>query len=159
MATFGDDAMVIAGSSPYSRTGVLWDAFKRYFGQDDAHNLVWQAPTRVMNPSVGQDFIDREYERDPASAAAEYGALFRTDMAEFVSLEVIEACTSEGVFEIEPLANRRYFCFVDPSGGSSDSFTMAIAHREDDGVIVLDCVREAKAPFAPEPLLMTSAER
>ncbi len=153
MATFGDAPMVIAGSSPYSRTGVLWDAYKRYFGQDDIHNLVWQAPTRVMNPSVTQAFVDKEYERDPASAAAEYGALFRSDIAEFVSLAILEACTPSGVFEIAPLSNIGYTAFVDPSGGSSDSFTMAIAHREDDGVVVLDCVREARAPFAPEAVV------
>jgi hypothetical protein len=29
MATFGSDAMVIAGSSPYAKRGVLWDAFRR----------------------------------------------------------------------------------------------------------------------------------
>ncbi|MDQ6868726.1 MAG: phage terminase large subunit family protein [Pseudomonadota bacterium] len=38
MATFGSDAMVIAGSSPYARRGVLWDAFRRWFGKDDARN-------------------------------------------------------------------------------------------------------------------------
>src|SRR5262249_1847086 len=43
----------------------------------------------------------------------------------------------------------RYHCFVDPSGGSSDSFTMAIAHREGK-TAVLDLVREVKAPFSPE---------
>jgi len=103
MATFGDAAMVVGASSPYSRTGVLWEMHKRYHGTDDPHNLVWQAATRVMNPSVGQDFIDAEYERDPASASAEYGALFRSDIAEFVSLAVLEACTADGIFEIAPL--------------------------------------------------------
>ena len=52
MATFGSDAMVIAGSSPYARRGVLWDAFSRWYGKDDARNLVWQAATRTMNPTV-----------------------------------------------------------------------------------------------------------
>jgi hypothetical protein len=52
MATFGSDAMVIAGSSPYARRGVLWDAFRRWFGKDDARNLVWRAATRTMNPTV-----------------------------------------------------------------------------------------------------------
>ena len=122
MATFGSDAMVIAGSSPYSRRGVLWDAFKRFYSKDDPRNLVWQAETRVMNPSVPQEFIDAEYERDPASAAAEYGAEFRSDIAEFVSLDVIESCVPDGVFEIAPLPDVRYVAFVDPSGGSSDSF-------------------------------------
>jgi hypothetical protein len=150
MATFGADAMVIAGSSPYSRSGVLWDAFKRFHGQDDQNNLVWQAPTRTMNPSVPQDFVDAEYERDPASADAEYGANFRSDIAEFVSLAVIEACTPSGLFEIAPLPGVRYVAFVDPSGGSADSMTMAIAHREPDGVAMLDCIREVKPPFSPE---------
>jgi hypothetical protein len=61
MATFGGDAMVIAGSSPYARRGVLWDAFRRWHGKDDARNLVWRAATRTMNPTVPQDFIDAEF--------------------------------------------------------------------------------------------------
>lgn len=149
MATFGDDGMVIAGSSPYARRGVLWDAFKRFYGNDDPHNLVWQAATRVMNPSVPQAFIDKEYERDPISAAAEYGANFRSDIAEFVSLEILDGCTANGVYEIAPLSNLSYFAFCDPSGGSSDSMTLAISHLEGN-VVILDCVRETKAPFSPE---------
>ena len=40
--------------------------------------LVWQAPTRAMNPTVPQSIIDNAFEEDPAAAAAEYGAEFRT---------------------------------------------------------------------------------
>jgi len=36
--------------------------------------------------------------------------------------------------------------FCDPSGGSSDSMALAIAHREGDTVI-LDCLVEKPAPF------------
>ena len=153
MATFGSDAMVIAGSSPYARRGVLWDAFKRWYGKDDARNLVWQAATRVMNPTVPQEFVDAEYERDAASAAAEYGAEFRSDIAAFVDLAVLEACTADGVFELPPISGASYVTFVDPSGGSSDSMTLAIAHREDDGIAILDCVREVVAPFSPETVV------
>ena len=96
--------MVIAGSSPYARRGVLWDAFRRWHGKDDARNLVWRAATRMMNPTVSQEFIDAEFERDPASATAEYGAEFRSDIAEFVSLDVLEACTADGVFEMPPVS-------------------------------------------------------
>ena len=42
----------------------------------------------------------------------------------------------------------RYFGFVDPSGGSSDSMTVAVAHREADRVII-DLVRERRPPFSP----------
>ena len=152
MATFGGDAMVIAGSSPYASRGVLWDAFRRWFGKDDARNLVWQAATRVMNPTVSQEFIDEEYERDPASAVAEYGAEFRSDVAEFVSMDVLDACTADDLFEIPPMSGTAYVAFVDPSGGSSDSMTLAIAHH-DDGVAVLDCIREVRAPFQPEAVV------
>jgi hypothetical protein len=149
MATF-PDAMIIAASSPYAKRGILWDAHKRYFGKDDPRTLVWRAATRVMNPTVSQSFIDSEFERDPASASSEYGANFRSDIAAFVDLAVLEACTADGVFELPPISGTTYVAFVDPSGGSSDSMTLAIAHREDDGVAVLDCVREVQAPFQPE---------
>jgi hypothetical protein len=63
---------------------------------------------------------------------------------------VLEACTADGLFELPPVSGTAYLAFCDPSGGSSDSMTLAIAHREDDGVAVLDCVRETMAPFSPE---------
>jgi hypothetical protein len=150
MATFGSDAMVIAGSSPYARRGVLWDAFRRWHGKDDARNLVWQAATRTMNPTVSQDFIDAEFERDPASANAEYNAEFRSDVAEFVSMDVLSACTNGGVFELPPMSGASYVAFVDPSGGSSDSMTLAIAHGDKFGIGILDCIREVRPPFSPE---------
>jgi hypothetical protein len=153
MATFGSDAMVIAGSSPYARRGVLWEAFRRWFGKDDARNLVWRAPTRTMNPMVPQDFVDAEFERDPASAIAEYGAEFRSDVAEFVSMDVLEACTADGVFELPPMSGASYLAFVDPSGGSSDSMTLAIAHRDKFGIGILDCIREVRPPFSPESVV------
>ena len=145
--------MAILGSSPYGRHGILWGGFKQYHGQDDAENLVWQAPTRTMNPTISQNFVDKEYERDPVSADAEYGANFRSDIAEFVSLAVLEACTADGLFEIPPVSGTAYLAFCDSSGGSSDAMTLAIAHH-DDGVAVLDCIREVRAPFQPENVVM-----
>jgi hypothetical protein len=47
-----------------------------------------------------------------------------------------------------------YFGFVDPAGGSGDdSMTMAIAHRDSNGVIVLDCVREVRPGFSPKSVV------
>jgi hypothetical protein len=153
MATFGSDAMVIAGSSPYARRGVLWDAFRRWHGKDDARNLVWQAATRTMNPTVPQSFVDAEFERDAASANAEYAAEFRSDVAEFVSMDALQACTASSIFEIPPVSGTTYLAFVDPSGGSSDSMTLAIAHRDKFGDAILDCIREVRPPFSPESVV------
>jgi hypothetical protein len=44
---------------------------------------------------------------------------------------------------------RRSEGFVDPSGGSNDSMTLAVAHKE-GSTVILDAVREVKPPFSPE---------
>jgi hypothetical protein len=49
-----------------------------------------------------------------------------------------------------------YFGFVDPSGGSSDSMTLAIGHME-KGRAVLDCIRERRAPFSPDDVVQDFA--
>src|SRR5262249_20204505 len=142
-------AMLLCASSPYARRGALWDAFRKHHGIDGDPVLVWRAGTRTMNPTVPQAVIDRAAERDPVVAAAEFGAEFRSDLEAFVSRDAVEACVSVGVRERAPLSGVRYGAFVDPSGGSSDSMTLAIGHREGDAA-VLDAVRERRPPFSPE---------
>ena len=73
---------------------------------------------------------------------------WRDDVSGFVDADVVAACVSPGVRELPPVRGVRYFGFVDPSGGSSDSMTVAVAHREADRV-VLDCIRERRPPFSP----------
>ncbi len=114
MAQFPDGLLMVA-SSPYARKGVLWDAYRKHYGKDGDPALVWKAPTRTMNPTISQAFIDSETERDPASSAAEYGAEFRSDLEAFVAREVVEACIARGVYERPPQSGLRYCAFVDPS--------------------------------------------
>jgi hypothetical protein len=147
MAQF-PNATLLVGSSPYARRGALWDAYRRWFGKRHAP-LVWQAATRTMNPTVPQRIIDEAIERDPASAAAEFGAQFRSDIESFVSREAVMAVVSTSVSVRGALENVTYRAFVDPSGGSSDSMTLAIAHLEGK-ICVLDCIVERRAPFSPE---------
>jgi hypothetical protein len=110
-----------------------------------------------MNPTVSQAFIHAEMEKDPASAAAEYGAEFRTDIEGYVSREAVEAVTDWDIHEREPESGRRYVAFVDPSGGSHDSFTLAIAHAENQ-IGILDCLREVRPPFSPEAVVNEFAD-
>ena len=102
-----------------------------------------------MNPTFPQATVDAAMERDPAAAAAEYGAVFRTDVQAFVARGVAEAASVPGRFELPPTKDQIYTAFVDPSGGSADSMTVAICHRENDRAVV-DCVRERKPPFSPD---------
>jgi hypothetical protein len=149
MAQF-PNAILLCASSPYARKGALWDAHKRHFGKDGDPILIWQAPTRTMNPTVPQSVIDEAMQQDPASASAEYGAEFRNDLEDFISREAVEACVEHGVRERPPQFGRHhYFSFTDPSGGSVDSMTCAIGHTEGNRIVV-DALREIVAPFDPE---------
>jgi hypothetical protein len=78
-------------------------------------------------------------------------AQFRADIEAFVSLEIVEACAGEHV-EMAPADGGKYHGFIDPSGGSADSFTLAISHKDGERVII-DCIREVHPPFSPESVV------
>lgn len=150
MATI-PNAMLLLASSPYARKGVLYSMHKQYHGKNDKRVLCWQAPTQVMNPSIDPDFIAQAFTDDPASASAEYGAQFRSDISSFVTREAVEAVTSDER-ERPYLSEFKYYAFADPAGGSGqDSYTLAIGHVE-KGVCILDAIREAKPPFSPKAI-------
>jgi hypothetical protein len=142
-------SMLLKASSPYARRGVLWADYRKHHAQDASRVLLWKGTTAEMNPAIDPDLIAAAYEDDPANAAAEYGGEFRSDIAAFVSREVVDACTVAGRFELTHSHGNQYFAFVDPSGGSADSMTLAIAHKVED-VAVLDALREVQPPFSPE---------
>ncbi|WP_245624579.1 terminase large subunit domain-containing protein [Belnapia moabensis] len=146
-------AMLLCASSPYARRGAMWNAYRRWYGVPNDHVLFWRAPTRTMNPTVPQRIIDEAMERDAQSASAEYLAEFRSDVAEFVSREVIDACTAIGRHEYSREMGKTYQAFLDPAGGSgSDSMTLAIGHSEEVGgkvISVIDAVREWVPSFSP----------
>jgi len=150
-------SVLLCASSPHAKRGELYNAYRKYHGQDDADVLTWQADTQTMNPSIPDSVVKQAYARDPERARAEFGAQFRDDISGYVRREVVEACLSPGVFERGKLGSISYSGFVDPSGGSSDSMTLAIGHREDDRIIV-DCIREARPPFSPEAITKDFAD-
>jgi hypothetical protein len=145
-------AMLLLASSPYAKRGALYQAFRDHYGRDDADVLVWRGTTAEMNPRIPQRVIEAAYEKDPIAASAEYGAEFRNDIAAFVSREVVDGVTPLDRRELLPMAGTSYIAFVDPSGGSADSMTLAIAHKEGDRG-VLDAIREVRPPFSPEAVV------
>ena len=151
---------VIMASSPYARRGVLWDTFDKHYGANGAPLvLVAKGTTTAFNPTIPQSEIDAEIERDPIRNTAEYLAEFRSDLEAFVSLEAVQACVSTGIRERAPKHYTTYFGFVDPSGGSQDSFTLAIGHVDHSKqTVVLDAIRETKPPFSPEAVCYEYAQ-
>jgi hypothetical protein len=133
---------------------LLHKKFRDHYGKD-SKTLVIRAPTRLLNPLIDQSIIDEAMVEDPAAASAEWMAEFRDDISAFVSRDAVGACVSPDVFERTRVQGVKYGAFVDPSGGSSDSMTLAIGHSqlgEDKkrSTAVLDAVREIRAPFSPE---------
>lgn len=143
-------SMLLCASSPYARRGELYRAFREHYGKDGAPALVWRAATRVMNGTVPERVIADATERDPANAAAEYQAEFRSDIENFLSRAAIDAVVAPGRRELPRAYGQHYLGFVDPSGGSADSMAIGIVHRDKDGRGIVDCMRERRPPFSPE---------
>jgi hypothetical protein len=152
LATTGGPLILI--TTPYARRGVVWELYRQHYGASgDPLILVAQGATRDFNPTLSQKVVDRALERDPAAASAEYLAQFRVDVETFVRREVVDDAVVPGRHELPPIPGTYYSAFVDPSGGSADSMTLAIAHREGERVI-LDCLRERKPPFSPDDVVL-----
>lgn len=151
LGTTGGPVCVL--SSPYARRGALYETHARHYGPSgDPTTIVLQAPTRRMNPEMDERIIRKAYDKDPAKAAAEYGAEFRRDVEAFVTLEAVQACTPSAIRERPPSKGLRYVAFVDCSGGGADAMTLAIAHREGE-VGMLDAVREVQAGTSPDSVV------
>ena len=83
-------------------------------------------------------------------AKAEYGGEFRTDLADYHPRETIDAVTMQDRHELPPMPGVTYSGFVDPSGGVSDSMTLAIGHLGRNNACVLDAAVEVRPPLDPE---------
>ncbi len=140
-------SMLLVASSPYAETGTLWNAHRKHHGKDDSSVLVWQAPTRTMNPSIPQSVVDEAMESDPASAMAEYMGRFRGDITNFIPREVVERAVDVGVTTRQPIPGVTYQCFFDSASGvGTDKFAATWGHCE-NGLIIIDHVYQRRAPF------------
>jgi hypothetical protein len=141
--------MLIGISSPYRRTGLLYAKHRDHFGIDGDDVLVLQASSVTLNPTIDRKIIDQARAADPAAAASEWDAEFRSDLSQFVSDEAIDATVNHArPVELPYQSGTRYFAFCDPSAGRNDHFTIAIGHREGDG-FVCDALRGRGAPCDP----------
>jgi hypothetical protein len=146
------NGLMIGVSSVYRKSGLLFQKYRDHFGRDGDDVLVVAGASRIFNETLDEGVINRARLADPEAARAEWGAEFRNDLESYVSFDVVQGCIGDHV-EMGPLAKHRYTCFVDPAGGSgTDSFTLAIAHKEGERIIV-DCLRERPPPFSPQAVI------
>lgn len=144
LATTG--GMVIGFSSPYARRGLLYQKYRKHYGQA-GDVLVVQGGTADFNPTLDPRVIADAMQDDPEAARAEWMGLFREDVASYVSRETVEQATRPKPLELPFDRKHKYFAFTDPAGGgagkNSDEFTIAIGHKESNRIVV-DLVRGMK---------------
>jgi hypothetical protein len=159
LATVG--GQIIGISSPFMKSGLLFDKWQKNFGKDTDDVVVIQAESRKLNPTIPPEIVEQALADDPAGAAAEWLAQFRDDIAGFIPYSVVDQCIVKDRVELAPQLGVYYYCFLDVASGiakGGDSMTMAIAHPGDNGAVVLDLVREVVPPFQTNVVAAEFAE-
>ena len=144
-------------SSPHGKFGAVYEAYSEHFGdKGDRKILVVNGTTREFNPLIKQETVDRALKSNYELNLAEYLWQLRDDVAGFISRDVVESCVVRGRHERLPIEGVSYTAFIDGAGGSGggDSFTLGISHREANGLVVLDMIRERRPPFSPAQVVV-----
>lgn len=137
LATTG--GLLIGISSPYARKGLLYNKWKKHYGQN-SDVLVVQGSTLQFNPTLNPSIVQEALQDDPAGAKSEWLGQFRDDVSDFLTREVVDSVTRTSPLELPPQSRVKYRAFVDPAGGGKDEFCVGIAHSE-NGLTVVDVVR------------------
>ena len=145
--------MLIGISSPYRKSGLLYQKHHDYFASDDSDVLVVQGRSVDFNATLDPNMIDRASVDDPEAASSEWQGLFRSDIGAFLSDADVDACVDyDRPIELPPRPGIQYRAFCDPSGGRHDAMTLAVGHREGERIVV-DVLRAAMPPFDPQEVV------
>jgi hypothetical protein len=145
-------------TTPWGKTGPIYNDFKKYWGADGAPVLVWRGTSLEMNPTLKPELVEQALQDDYEGAKNLYLAEFRSDIETYARREIVESCVIPSRFELPPIQGVRYVAFCDPAGGSGkDSMTLAVAHRENE-TLILDCLREVRPPFSPDQTVKDFAQ-
>jgi hypothetical protein len=151
------NGMLIAISTPYRKSGLLYQKHRDCFARDSDGVLVVQGPSLTFNPTLNTAVVDAAIADDREGAASEWEATFRTDISALLDDATIDACIGDRPLELPPSKEFRYSCFVDSSAGRHDSFCCALAHKEGE-TCVIDLVRGRSAPFDPDQVAQEYAQ-
>jgi hypothetical protein len=159
MAMIPGGGLTILASSAHRKQGLMFERWKELHGNDDADEIVWLASSRTMNPALPEAVVAQAMARDPQRAAAEFESRWREDVSDFITADIVDAATDFGVVERQPEAGQTYFGFADAAGGTGrDAFGIAVAHRDAEGRIILDCLRERRPRFVPKDVVSEFAD-
>lgn len=81
-------SMLLGISSPYIKSGVLWENYKDHYGKGQSRTLVIKGASSEFNPSLDLTFIEDELKAD-STARSEWFPEFRADLEGFLPGNVI----------------------------------------------------------------------
>jgi hypothetical protein len=162
-------SMIIGISTPHIQGGLLFDRFRQYYGKDDDRVLFVSAtslqlrPTEWMRRKREEGFAD-----DAVIARSEYDVEWRKPSDMFITAEKLAELVDAGIAERACEPGVQYVGAFDAAlggyGDNVDSFTAAIAHRMNSGILnapdilVLDAVLEIEPPFNTTDAVARCAE-
>ncbi|QDS91881.1 Terminase-like family protein [Roseimaritima multifibrata] len=150
LATTGGKLVCI--SSPYARKGWCWQQYVRHHANPKGQVLVWNASSRTMNPTLPEHVVVTALAEDKHAARSEYLGEWRDDVADYITRAVLDPLVIEGCSERMPRKGTKYTAFVDMSGGRGDDAALAIAHKEQQNVVI-DYARSWSPPFNPSAVV------
>jgi hypothetical protein len=133
--------MLIGISTPYRKSGLLYQKHRDHFGVAGDDVLVVQGSALAFNSTLDVAAIAAARAADPLAAHAEWDAEFRTDLNAYLDDETLErAIDYDRPLELSPQEGVFYEAFVDANAGGADAYAIAIAHKVGDDYTV-DVVR------------------
>lgn len=132
-------AKTVLISTPAARQGLFWRWFAEGF--DVPQRVTIQAPTTAVNPTVDAAFLERMKARDIDNYLREFGAEFADRLAAFFAGDAL-ANAFQHLGDLPRKGARHYALGIDQSGLSGrDRFAAAVAHKESNGLVVVDAIR------------------
>jgi hypothetical protein len=127
-AQFGDDARVIASSTPWGADGCFAEMFAKADSGEMPGSVAHTATTAEMNPTIEPAFLEAEERRDPEGFKSEYLAQFVGSGGAFFDPENVAACvTLPG--QLRPEDGEDWVAGLDPAF-SSDPFGLVLVGRD-----------------------------
>lgn len=154
---------VIVASTPWTRTGLLYDLFSSNWGNPQSAIAV-HAPTLMLNDSKWvQEIVGIERARDPENAKREFDAEFMAaDARSFFDDHTLESATEDYPLPRLPGPGMTTASGAD-FGFRSDSSALIIAHKDHNNVIYVAEVLEQQpvlgVPLKPSDVVKDFAAR
>ena len=132
------NAKLIKISTPYTKSGVLWEDSQR---RGELDYPVWQVSTFDMNPTLTpeMEMVKSERQRSEEKYRREYLAEFTDAVNGWIVPEILDPCIVRGRRELPYHRDMNYVAAIDPASRKND-FALVIVHRLPDGTIVVDKV-------------------